>query len=424
MQLKDLKKLLLSDSISLDGLDATQLGELLMSVAKEKEKRVLDCLGEPVVVKKSGREGVYYRYQTCKSKGLTKDIISKSRENLIEKAYAILFGENERCKTDYTVQEVYELWIQDRCKTTCSATVKKDRHAWSKIKDLPIAGAKIATLRGPHIMHSLEIYCGDHQVSDKMLGNVLGLLRHIWNHAFILGVVDVNIPMSIKKSMFKTKQPKTIVQKQEEVFTHEEMIRLREYLWAKQRDTYDQAILFMSYLGIRVGELRAITWGDYDDETGVLSLNHEIVKRATADGRNYVDQDVAHTKGYAAAGQRKFHLPSKCIVILEQMRRVNGDKTYIFQSNGVCPINGNRINERMRMYCNELGIRYFSTHKFRFRFISDCYENEIQEEAIQRIAGHSSVEMTRHYKRVKPKSVSREQMDDIVEYRSLSSLAK
>ncbi len=81
------------------------------------------------------------------------------------------------------------------------------------------------------------------------------------------------------------------------------------------------------------------------------------------------------------------------------MRSVNGDKHYVFQTDGDFPLNPNRLNDHLRKHCAALGIRYFSSHKFRFYWISSAYCQEMNERIIQKVAGHASLEMTRHYNR-------------------------
>ncbi|MBR3102277.1 MAG: tyrosine-type recombinase/integrase [Lachnospiraceae bacterium] len=63
--------------------------------------------------------------------------------------------------------------------------------------------------------------------------------------------------------------------------------------------------------------------------------------------------------------------------------------------------------------CSKLGIRYFSNHKFRFRWVSDCYEAGVEEERIQNSVGHAGAEMTRHYNRSRVRPLTREEVDAI-----------
>ena len=130
----------------------------------------------------------------------------------------------------------------------------------------------------------------------------------------------------------------------------------------------------------------------------------------------YSVKDVAHTKGYGEEGQRVITLIPKAVSILEEMRQINGDRHYIFQTSGQLPPSENKVNERLRKICDNIGIRYFSSHKFRFRFVSDCYEAQAPERAIQTTVGHSDIKTTQGYDRSDEPVISREQMASIIDY--------
>ena len=420
MDVKDLlKELFTNGNITLNGIDASQISEIMRDSIKVKESKVVASLGEPVATKKTGREGYFYRYRKNLSKGLTKDIVRKDRFAVIEEAYQMLFGQDARL-SEMTVSDVYEEWHKSRLDKKSSKTYTMDQSFWENhLKGTELAKMRISSVRAVDIEEALEAICGDHQISRSTLNPILTILRGIWSKAVSLGILEVNLPKNMDFSNIKmnTSQPKSEIQRLDEVFRDNEIRTLRDYLWSKDRDIYDSAILFLSYLGLRIGEMRALTWEDVDLVSGEINITHEIVKRKKGT-KTYVDEDVPHTKGYAASGQRRFKLPTPCLMLLKQMQQINGNRKYIFQSAGEYPINPNRINERLRKVCAHLGIRYFSTHKFRFFWISRAYELGIDERTIQLVAGHASLDMTRHYNRSthKREELSQNQMDAISGY--------
>lgn len=424
-----LKDLCRSANISLDEIDASQIGEIMRKTIREKEKKVVAVLGEPAATQKSGREGTFYRYRRNAAKGITKDIVRKDRSAVIQEAYQILYGEAERLK-EMTVSDVFKEWYEGRTTKKSSKTCAMDMSFWNAhLRNTELARMKLASVRAEHIEETLDDICNDHRIARSTLNPLITILKGIWSKGVSKGIVDINLPknMDFREIRLNTKQPKSEVQKQEEVYRDDEINELRDHLWLKDRDIYDNAILFLSYLGVRIAEMRALTWDDYDPLSGEIRITHEIVKRKKGN-KTYVDEDVPHTKGYAALGQRKFQLPTPCRMILEQMRMINGDKKYIFQSEGIYPINPNHLNARLKKHCKHLGIRYFSSHKFRFYWISRAYELRIDERIIQMVAGHASVEMTRKYNRSthKREMLTQTQMDSIagfVHHRSPSSKA-
>ncbi len=403
-------------NVNENDVDISQIGEIMNKLIREKEieNKVLGSLGEPGTVNKTGR-GLYYRYRKSLAKGIQKDIVRKTRSEVIRAAYDILWDTKSKAMT---VGDVFEEWYKIRQVTKCFKTYSKDLSDWNThLKSSKLAGMRIADVKVENILEALQIICGDHSITRTSFNAVLTILRAIWAKAVADGIIDLNIvkQMDFKGLKQDTKQPKSEIQKKKEVFTVEEVRKIREYLWGKDRDTYEQAILFHSYIGIRIGELRAITWEDYDPATGKLSLNHEIVKKKVG-SKNYVDVDVPHTKGYAVEGQREFTLPTPCQEILDQMREVNGDKHYVFNSSGEYPINPNHYNEHLKVICDSVGIRYFSSHKFRFRWITNAYQHKINEVSIQKIAGHAELAMTQKYRCDDADEISLTAMDEICGY--------
>ena len=63
------------------------------------------------------------------------------------------------------------------------------------------------------------------------------------------------------------------------------------------------------------------------------------------------------------------------------------------------PIYTNRFNENLKKICKKAGVSYFSSHGIRFHNISAMYDAGIPEKEIQRMSGHTTSAMTRHYNR-------------------------
>lgn len=106
-------------------------------------------------------------------------------------------------------------------------------------------------------------------------------------------------------------------------------------------------------------------------------------------------------KSHTEAGKRYVSVSDYVAEVLEALREINGDKTYILNAgrDSVYPITSNHLNERLKKYCEEAGIKYHSSHKTRFGTITALYAAGVDEKVIQGIAGHSCLSTTRHYDR-------------------------
>ena len=61
------------------------------------------------------------------------------------------------------------------------------------------------------------------------------------------------------------------------------------------------------------------------------------------------------------------------------------------------PIRTHRFNDNLKRICKKAGVKYFSSHGIRFHNISAMYDAGINEKDIQRMSGHTTADMTRHY---------------------------
>ena len=50
-----------------------------------------------------------------------------------------------------------------------------------------------------------------------------------------------------------------------------------------------------------------------------------------------------------------------------------------------------------KQVCDELGIEYRSSHKLRFSTASIMYKNGMEDTELQKLLGHTTLSMTRHY---------------------------
>ncbi len=167
-------------------------------------------------------------------------------------------------------------------------------------------------------------------------------------------------------------------------------------------DGYTLGVQLAFCLIARIGELRALTWDDYDEEHGILHFWHEIVLEEK-NGKIQSDSDVSWTKSKKKKGERFVQVSGYAKEILKKLREINGDKKYILQgkNNAKHSISRSCFNRHLAEYCKAAGVRYLSSHKIRFWGIGEMYANEVPESSIQYSAGHSHVEMTRHYNRNK-----------------------
>lgn len=85
------------------------------------------------------------------------------------------------------------------------------------------------------------------------------------------------------------------------------------------------------------------------------------------------------------------------VKILKKMKELSPDGTLLFIHEGR-QLTTDSFNRRLKKYCREAGVPYYSSHKIRFYNASTAYDGK-NLTAISHLMGHSKVETTIHYLR-------------------------
>lgn len=181
-------------------------------------------------------------------------------------------------------------------------------------------------------------------------------------------------------------QPK---QEQEEVHAllEDELTRLRAVL---PDNTAGRAIRFVTYTGLRVGELLALRWTDIDD---VLHVRQTLTDSG----------DIQPPK--TNAGRREIPLSAKARDILSAQKRAQAaerlragsawqDSGLVFATSAGTPNDRHNIGRVLRSACKRAGLAEIGIHTLRHTFITHLVLNGADIRTVSELAGHTSVAFT------------------------------
>lgn len=109
-------------------------------------------------------------------------------------------------------------------------------------------------------------------------------------------------------------------------------------------------------------------------------------------------ENVDHVKGNTVEGYRWIPIVSKAQDILKKVRQINPDGEYIFMFKRK-QIYTATFNEHLKKYCMEIGINpeCKASHSIRFTVASALFLGGTPITEIQRLLGHTTLNMTMHY---------------------------
>ncbi len=299
-----------------------------------------------------------------------------------------------------TIRVLCDKYLIDRKNdpSISSQTVAADvTTAHKYIYDTEFEAMNAATIKTYDILRFYKSVTGQGVVTLKAFNKLRTLMNGMFDYGIELGIVESNPARNTPTKRLKFKVAKD---NSDDIYTTEDREKLVTYLRELPKQTiYTLAVQLATCFGLRIGELRALTWDDYYPDRHKIYVHHQIVQREI-NGRR-TDVDVPHTKNHLSSGNRWVPVSSEAARLLEELRKINGNRKYILHGSGAAKfaISDNHFNEKLRMYCKNAGIEYHSSHKFRFYAITEMYNAGVDESTIQYLAGHSSSDMTRKYRR-------------------------
>ncbi len=156
---------------------------------------------------------------------------------------------------------------------------------------------------------------------------------------------------------------------------------------------YRNLFLLQMYMGLRVGEVSALTIHDIDLKNKRLN----IYRTLTTDDDNHVIMGST-TKNYA--GKRILPIPDFLVpFVIEQMQVANAqynnpEKLLFKPNNGQYTRRTNVNSELQRILERQFGIIDISTHSLRHTYGTRCIESGMAPVVVQKLMGHKDISVT------------------------------
>lgn len=168
------------------------------------------------------------------------------------------------------------------------------------------------------------------------------------------GITELISNMEISRKIFKNVQKPDAM----EVFDEEEFEKVEQYL-VQNLDLVNLGLLLAFFTGIRVGELAALKWSDFD------GCSIKIQRTET----RYKNEHGVYVYGIrespkTEAGIREVIIPPKCTWIMQKIRMKNPFGEYMFEKEET-RIKTYSFRKRLYGICDKIGIGRKSPHKIR-----------------------------------------------------------
>lgn len=292
-----------------------------------------------------------------------------------------------------TLDEWYEKWITV-CKVHCRTTTKrmfeiqynriKESLGWRKLTGLNLV-----------VLQDAFNELG----SDKSRRDCKALLVDIHNRAVEADLLVKNPALGINPVIDgKTKSEKRIL-------SREEINTLLEN--SKGGMMYPILIVALG-TGMRMGEILGLTWDCVDFKKRIITVE----KTLTYLPRDGIIAQYEMHKTKTPAGNRKIPMTDNVydILLLQKERRADiathfeprkGFENLVFTSKTNNPINASNIKDSLNYILDKINrgnpddfFEHLTPHGLRHTFATNCIENGMEPKVLQKILGHSTLQMT------------------------------
>lgn len=370
-ELKKLQLLLEDDSLEVDSIR--------QQINMKYNEKLLKAHPYKISKLKDGRYGTY-----VKTKKGRRNLKAPTKEALCKKLIEFYSGCEPLDNTN--LDYIFEDWIKYKDALTGShnTIVRHKSHYKRYLKGTELFTKPIYLIDKKEVIIFCNSLVKDYDMTRKEWVNVKTILKGLFSYC----VMESYAKEDLMEGVRITVPFRQVVKKFGDTETYntaerDALIIFLDKEYDKTKNLACLAIKLNLYLGLRVGELMALTWGDiYDDK--FLHISKEEV-RDMESGRYIVEK---HTK---TRSDRFVVLVPKAKEILDAIPK--GRKSdLIFKG-----INSRKVNYVLEKFSKDSGYVPKRSHKLRKTYASVLQEGGVPIDEIRKQLGHASLNTTLGY---------------------------
>lgn len=193
-------------------------------------------------------------------------------------------------------------------------------------------------------------------------------------------------PCAVDAKIFYPKNHQPTV----EVLTRDEQEKLEQILF-QSSDPIRLGIMIALYGGLRIGEVCALQWGDFNYTSGTVQISKTMMRIKDLTPNSFRKTKIVIDRPKTERSNRIIPLPS---FIMEVMKReAKSSECYILS--GTTEYIEPRVCLRQyKKVLEKAELPSFTFHALRHTFATRCVENEFDVKSLSEILGHSNVSIT------------------------------
>lgn len=244
-------------------------------------------------------------------------------------------------------------------------------------------------------------------LSPKSMRNMRVVLDVALKQALSEGVISSNpVPLTVVRSV-RTRRV--------QILTDETQAKLEEYLFTHPHN-YHAGILLAMFTGMRLGEVCALQWKDYNAATGRLRIGSTVRRQTNYDASDGENRTVLITNETKTdTSDRILTMPpvlrelleNQCIRFADRFHAPTDEDYIVFCGKGTM-LDPDNLTHYFTRLLKKLGLPHVKFHALRHTFATRAIENGIDVATVSGLLGHADVTTTTHYY-VQPREAAMDQ---------------
>lgn len=216
-------------------------------------------------------------------------------------------------------------------------------------------------------------------LSNKTVADILVVIKAVLKYAsrckYEVDLSAMNVAVKQKNVSVKTLEA-------------DDYKRLIKHLQADP-NPLNRGILICAFTGIRIGELCALTWGDFSFEKRILHIHKTMQRLQTQDGDSKTSIQITEPKSPCSV--RDIPIPE---ILMRYLDKLGNKDAYILSGNSVNYVEPRTMQNHFKRILKQCNIENVNFHVLRHTFATKCIEIGFDIKSLSEILGHANVNIT------------------------------